>query len=194
MDIAIRAHNVEVSESLRQAVEEKVTHVGRFLEGMERAEVRFLEERNPRIADKEVCEVTLHGHGHVVRARASGADGFVAVDRVVGKLSQRLHKLKGKLVDRSHPRHAPDTSAAEALLADGVAVGQTADDQEQDEEPGAVIVRTKQFAIKPMTPEEGVLQMELLGHSFFLFSNVDTGGPAVVYRRDDGNIGLIEGA
>ena len=199
MDISITARNLEVSESFRQTVEQKVAHVGRFLEGMDHAEVRFLEERNPRIADKEICEVTLHGHGHVVRARATAPDPSTAVDRVVDKLEHGLHKLKGKLLGRSHPRRPPTPVAAGVVAGppDGTAAaGDDQPDAELDEagEGGFRIVRTKQFAMKPMTPEEGALQMELLGHSFFLFTNADTGATAVVYRRHDGDVGLIEGA
>ena len=86
MDISIQGRNVEVSDLLKATVEEKVARLGRYLDGMERAEVRFLEERNPRIADKEVCEVTVVGHGHIVRARAAASDTFAAVDGVVDKL------------------------------------------------------------------------------------------------------------
>jgi len=188
MDISITARNIDLPEALRRSVEQKVAHVGRFLDGMDHAEVRFLEERNPRIADKEVCEVTLHGHGHVVRARAAAADPTTAVDRVVDKLEHGLHKLKGKLLVRSHPRHATDQNGAAPPIA--VPAGALA----ASTGTGPQIVRTKQFAIKPMTPEEGAMQMELLGHSFFLFTNADTGAAAVVYRRHDGDIGLIEGA
>jgi putative sigma-54 modulation protein len=156
---------------------------------MERAEVCFSEERNPRIAEKEVCEVTMHGHGHIVRARAAAADGLGAVDRVVDKLEHRLGKLKGKLVGRSHPRRPSPPPGS--VLPDGALPGDAA--AEDDDEPGPRIVRTKQFAIKPMTPEEAALQMELLGHDFFLFSNAETSAAAVVYRRKDGQIGLIDG-
>ncbi len=189
MDIAIRSGNVEVSERLRSTVEEKLSRLQRFLDGMERAEVRFSEERNPRIAEKEVCEVTLHGHGHIVRARAAAPDGFAAVDRVVDKLEHRLEKLKGKLVGRSHPRR----QAAFAAVGPPDGAGPD-DDLEDDEDRGPRIVKTKQFAIKPMTPEEAALQMELLGHDFFLFTNAETGAAAVVYRRNDGHVGLIDGA
>lgn len=181
MEVTISRRNVDVPKQLRTAVEEKVSRLARYLEGMERAEVRFLEERNPRIADKEVCEVTLHGHGHVVRARAAGSEPLIAVDRVVDKLGHRLEKLKGKLVGRSHPRRH-DSAIPSSELA------------EDEDRPGVRIVRVKQFAIKPMTPEEAVLQMELLGHDFFLFTNAETNGAAVVYRRHDGDIGLIEGS
>jgi putative sigma-54 modulation protein len=179
MDIAIRHRNIEVSDALRSAVEEKVSRLARFVDGMERAEVRFSEERNPRIADKEVCEVTVHGHGHVVRARATAGDTFVAVDRVVDKLEHQMIKLKGKLVGRSQPRrHAPPSFV---------------DHHEEDGDgPDARIVKTKQFSIKPMTPEEAALQLDLLGHGFYFFTNAETERAAVVYRRHDGHIGLID--
>ncbi|HUR17697.1 MAG TPA: ribosome-associated translation inhibitor RaiA [Acidimicrobiales bacterium] len=179
MEIAIRGRNVDVSESLKNAVGEKLVRLQRFLEGMERAEVRFIEERNPRIADKEVCEVTLHGHGHVVRARASAPEILLAVDRVVEKLEHRLARLKGKLLGRSHPRRPVQLNGTSPTA------------EEEAGEPQ--IVRTKQFAIKPMTAEEASLQMELLGHSFFLFTDAETSVACVVYRRHDGHVGLIEG-
>ncbi|MDP8992010.1 MAG: sigma 54 modulation/S30EA ribosomal C-terminal domain-containing protein, partial [Actinomycetota bacterium] len=151
--------------------------------GMDRAEVRFFEERNPRIAEKEVCEVTLHGHGHVVRARAAAPDAMAAVDLVVDKAAHRLEKLKGKLVGRSHPRRHGPPAAGEVRPAEGP--------DEDHEAPR--IVKVKQFAMKPMSPEEAVLQMELLGHDFFLFTNAESDTAAVVYRRNDGDIGIIEG-
>lgn len=184
MDILIQGRNVDVSDSLKGTVEEKLSRVVRFLDGMDRAEVLFFEERNPRIADKEVCEVTMHGHGHVVRAKAAAGDQLAAVDGVVDKLEHRIEKLKGKLNGRSHPRRPPsvDSLAGQRRAAD------------EDEEAHPRIVRTKQFAIKPMTPEEAALQMDLLSHDFFLFTNADTSAAAVVYRRKDGQIGLIDGA
>lgn len=104
MQIAIRHGKVEVSSALRATVEEKVNKVGRIFDGMERAEVRFIEERNPRIHDRDVCEVTLTGHGHVVRAHAAAPDLFTAVDEVVAKLEHQVARLKDRLVSRSHPR------------------------------------------------------------------------------------------
>ncbi|HLG93028.1 MAG TPA: ribosome-associated translation inhibitor RaiA [Acidimicrobiales bacterium] len=177
MEVAIRSRNTDVPDALRSCVEDKVGRLGRFLEGMERAEVRFSQERNPRIADREVCEVTMVGHGHIVRAKAAAADGFCALDRVVDKLEHRLGKLKGRLVGRAHPRRPGQGARAEA----------------PPEEPeGPRIVKTKRFAMKPMSPEEAVLQMDLLGHDFFFFTNAESSRSAVVYRRADGDIGLIE--
>jgi putative sigma-54 modulation protein len=199
LDIAIRSRNVEVTDALRNTVEEKVTRLTRFLDGMERADVLFSEERNPRISEKEVCEVTMVGHGHIVRAKAAASDTFAAVDRVVDKLEHRMEKLKGKLIGRSHPRRhgsvafggkaARQTEEADDGVDDGAGFDSDMDGAHLVQ---ARIVKTKQFAIKPMTPEEAALQMDLLGHDFFFFTNAETGRAAVVYRRADGDIGLID--
>jgi putative sigma-54 modulation protein len=190
VDITVLGRNVEVPEALRSCAEEKVRRLTRFLE-MEQAEVRFSEERNPRIHDREVCELTLHGHGHIVRARAAAADPFAAVEKASDKLEHRIEKLKGKLVGRSHPRRSSSVDA----LQRGLPADDASDDTDTGSDTtgaGLRIVRSKQFAIKPMTPEEAAMQMELLGHDFFLFTNAETARAAVVYRRMDADIGLIE--
>jgi len=188
VEIAIRSRKLRISKSMRATVEEKVGRLSRYLDGMERAEVWFAEEQNPRITDKEICEVTMHGHGHIVRAKAAATDPLAAVDRVVDKLEHRMEKLKGKLVGRSHPRRGQN--GHRVLDGDGADGAHDAEDATSD--AGARIVKTKQFDIKPMTPEEAALQMELLGHDFFFFTNAETDRAAVVYRRADSNIGLID--
>jgi putative sigma-54 modulation protein len=183
--IAIRHGLVELAPEVKAAAEEKIQRLARHLEGMDHAEVRYSEERNPRISEKEVCEVTMHGHGHVLRAKAAAPDPLTATDRAIEKLEHRIEKLKGRVLARSHPRRPrPVDSSPDRASAHG-AVDHADEDQ-------ARIVKTKQFAIKPMTPEEAALQMDLLGHDFFLFTNAETHRAAVVYRRNDGYTGLID--
>lgn len=183
MDVTIRGRNVDVPDSLRAAAEEKINRLGRHLDGFEHAEVHFSEEKNPRISDKEVCEVTVWGHGHVIRAKAASPDAFASVDRVLDKLEHQLEKLKTRLRSRSHPRRSPVGSRRREPVP-----------EVDDEEPSgqARIVKSKRFEMKPMTPEEAVLQMDMLGHDFYLFTNAETGVAAVVYRRNDGDFGLID--
>ncbi len=189
MDVSVSSRNIELTEALREVTTDKIGRLDRFLDGMDRAEVHFFEERNPRIADKDVCEVTMDGHGHHVRAKVAAGDPFAAVDAAVNKLEQQLHKLKTKLVGRSHRRHAqPALPGGEAV----VFPPEEADDDVNAE--GFRIVKSKRFTMKPMTPEEAVLQMELLGHSFYFFSNAESGRAAVVYHRRAGDVGLIEEA
>lgn len=114
------ARHTDISPALRAAAEEKIGRLSRFLDGMERAEVHLSEEHNPRIAAKEVCEVTLEGSGHRVRCKVAATDGFAAIDLAVEKLEQQLHKLKGKREPRK-ARRRPDGSGVvpedEALTA-----------------------------------------------------------------------------
>ena len=179
MEFTIRGRHMEVPENLRSAAQEKVARLARHLDGWDEAEVHFLEERNPRISEKEVCEVTMRGHGHVVRAKAAADDPYTSVDRVVAKLSHQVEKLKTRQVRKGHHKAKPVDSGG-------------LDPDEDGEETGATIVKVKRFDLKPMTPEEAALQMEMLGHTFYFFSNADSGMPAVVYRRDDGHVGLID--
>jgi len=187
LEITVSARHTEVSDALREAATEKIGRLSRFLEGMDRAEVHFEQERNRRIADREVCEVTLEGHGHHVRCKVTGPDGFVAVDRAVEKLEQQLHRLKTKLQRRHHGGRrngGPATASREETDADGDA----------DAETGPRIVKTKQHALKPMTPAEAALQLELVAHDFYFFTNAETDRAAVLYRRADGDLGLIDEA
>lgn len=113
LEITVSARHTDISPALRAAAEDKIGRLSRFLDGMDRAEVHFSEEHNPRIAAKEVCEVTLEGHGHHVRCKAAAADGFAAVDLAVEKLEHQLYNLKSKLVPRKSRR-----SRSEALGVD----------------------------------------------------------------------------
>lgn len=185
MDIIVSSRNLDVSDSLRSTTMEKVGRLSRYLNGMDRAEVLFSEEKNPRINDKDVCEVTLEGHGHHVRAKVAAHDPFVAVDKAVAKLEHQLSKLKTKLERRKRN----GTKGGNGSLPPPPAPPVDEDDLE-----ALRIVKTKRFHMKPMTPEEAVLQMDLLGHSFYFFRNADTGRSSVVYHRTDGQVGLIDEA
>jgi putative sigma-54 modulation protein len=201
VEITVSSRHTEVSDALRASTVEKIGRLSRFLEGMDRAEVHFSEHRNKRNADKEVCEVTLEGHGHHIRCKVSAPDGFAAVDRAVEKLEHQLHKLKTKLLKvkrnpdghrRAAERSARPLDEEELLGADGLVTAVL--DRGDLDGTSPRIVKSKRFTIKPMTPDEAVLQMDLLGHDFFFFTNADTERAAVVYRRSDGDVGLIDEA
>lgn len=184
MQVTISSRKAVVSPRLEEVTREKIGRLDRYVDGFDRAEVHFAEEKNPRLADRrQICEVTLLGNGERVRCKAAAADSFTALDVAVSKLEQQLHKLKTKLVRRHHG---------------GVKAGRNGREQAtaliDEDDISTRIVKTKRFVMTPMSPVEAAAQMELLGHTFFYFSNVDTGRPAVVYRRDDGAVGLIEEA
>jgi putative sigma-54 modulation protein len=196
VQVTVSRRHTEVSESLRLMTEEKIGRLTRFVEGLDHAEVHFSEHKNPRIADKEVCEVTIEGHGHHVRCKVAAPDGFQAVDKAYDKLEHQLHKLKTKLTRRyqgapkAHKK-ADALGVVATVVEDGP---QEAEATEAVVDDGLKIVKSKRFAIHPMTAEEAVDRMALLGHGFFFFTNIETSRSAVVYRRDDGQVGLIDEA
>ena len=194
MQVTVSRRNTEVSESLRVMAEEKIGRLGRFVDGLDHAEVHFWEHKNPRIADKEVCEVTIEGHGHHVRCKVQAPDGFQAVDKAYEKLEHQLHKLKTKLNRRKHgePKGHKKVDALGAVAVAEPVI--EADDTDESLHDGPRIVKSKRFAIHPMTAEEAAQRMELIGHGFFFFTNAETSRSAVVYRREDGDVGLIDEA
>ena len=112
MDVVIAYGRRIVSDEVRSLTTEKVGRLGHLCPGLDRAEVHFTEEHNPRIADRECCEVTIVGHGRAIRARAAAPAPLVAVDLVVEKLEHQLEKTKGRLVARTHPRRRPPNSVS----------------------------------------------------------------------------------
>jgi putative sigma-54 modulation protein len=184
MDVVIRGKNVKVSEPLRSAATEHLAKLDRYANGFARAEVDFSEERNPRIPDNQRCEVLVHVKGHLLKAHAA-SEPFAALYAVCDKVEHQVKRLKDKRVARVHPRR---------IRTERVEVASFDEEEDQEELQPARIVKTKEFTIKPMSAEEALLQMDLLGHDFFLFTSSESGRAAVIYRRNDGNFGLIETA
>lgn len=198
MEISISSRHTAITSGLEEAVRAKIGQLDRYLDELDTAEVHFAEARNPRISDHQTCEVTLTGHGHHLRCKVSAPDPFTAVDIAEAKLERQIRKLRTKLHKRHHGRGDTIRTAAdngEAAL-DGAADAPGADHagDSTDAEPELRIVKTKRFHLGPLTPEDAALKMDLLGHGFFFFINSATGRSAVVYRRDDGAVGLIDEA
>ena len=196
MDVSVSARHTDVPDRLRAMAEEKVSRLSRYVEGLDRAEVHFSTAGNPRIADAERCEITIEGHGHHVRAKVAAGDASTALDKAVAKIEQQLKKLKSKL---QRQRQGARASGRSLPVGDGpvpddlVAVAAAEQADAAEPEPAAPrIVKVKSFAAVAMTADDAASRMDLLGHGFFFFTNLDTGRAAVVYRRDDGDIGLID--
>jgi putative sigma-54 modulation protein len=173
--LQVKGKNVEVTDSIREYAEEKLSKLGRQLADPTRVELELAVERNPSISQNHVAEATIWTKGPILRAREASADHKASIDQLVDKLERQVKRYR----EKRRPRRSQ--LADVAVPEDGIPV---------EEEPR--IVKSKQFAVKPMTPEEAVLQLELVGHDFFVFQNADTGDVNVVYRRRDGAYGLIE--
>ncbi len=191
MDIVVRGRNLQVSRRLREVAREKLSKISRFTHDAGRVEVDFSELRHHRSGDNSVCEVTVHLKRHFVKAHAAAREPEAALDLVIDKVEHQVARIKEKRISQSRPRRRPAAAARDGAVAP---IPDFDNEADEDEDGDARIVKTKQFDIKPMTPEEAALQMDLLDHEFFLFTNAENGRAAVLYRRRDGHFGLIETA
>lgn len=197
MQVIVKGRHTHIPAALKEQATQKLEKVGRFLDRIQTLEIEFTEEHNPRISDKHTVEVTLVTKAHTLRAHASGPDPQSAVDRVLAKIEAQVKKLKDRNVKRGRAARStpPDLTVPQDLTTIPARNGAKRP-IESEEEPGEAgasrITRVKRFAVKPMTAEEAVLQMESLGHDFFLFLNAESEQTGVVYRRRDGSLGLIE--
>lgn len=185
MNLTVKGRNLVLTEAISAYAEEKLGKLSKYLANSTRCEVELWTEKNPSIADNQVVEVTIFTKGPVIRAREASPDIYASIDLVSEKIERQVKKYRGKLMSRY--QEAPK----EALASEGFMILEEPEEPEV-ESPGPRIVKVKQFMTKPMTPEEAALQLELIGHDFYVFINSETNETAVVYRRRDGNYGLIE--
>ncbi|HET9828386.1 MAG TPA: ribosome-associated translation inhibitor RaiA [Nocardioidaceae bacterium] len=202
MDIVLNSRHCELSDSFRDHVEEKLARLEKHDHRVIRVEVEVEKERNPRQADRAVrVELTAFSKGPVVRAEACAEDKMAALDQAIDKMAAQMRRAADrKRVHRG--RHTP-TSVARALAAvepspNGVAgAAAAAQDQHQDAGPltvvgdGPLVVREKVHPASPMTLDQAMYEMELVGHDFFLFVDKDSDRPSVVYRRRGYDYGVI---
>lgn len=175
MRLQVKGRNVTVSDSLKEYALEKLAKLEKHLNDAARLELELQVEKNPSIAENQVAEATVWTKGPVLRARESSQDMRASIDLLVEKLERQARRYRDKR--RRGPGRVTPQLDSRPVVANS-------------EEPR--IVKTKQFPVKPMSPEEAVLQLELVGHDFFVFQNAETNDVNVVYRRRDGNYGLIE--
>jgi putative sigma-54 modulation protein len=210
MKIQVKGRHVVVTEPLREYAEEKLAKLHRVLserhiDEVTRVELELLVEKGHNSADSQVAEATVFTRGPVMRARESSPDMYASIDLVTEKLQRQAKKYHDK-VHHKALRH----TVAKAVPPLGGPVAETegaATGADESRPAGAAgepaapggnnhdeprVVKSKQFALKPMSIDEATLQLELIGHSFFVFTNAETNDTNVVYRRNDGHYGLIE--
>lgn len=173
MNIIIFGKNIEVKEGIKNQINEKMSKFEKYLDEDTNVDVTLSETRN----NKKV-EVTIPLRGHIIRAEEESTDLFAAIDMAQETILRQLIRYKDKLIDRKR--------SAKEIFADDYVEEYLYDDEE------VKIVRSKKFGIKPMDPEEACIQMDMLGHNFFVFLNADTDEVNVVYKRKGDTYGLIE--
>jgi putative sigma-54 modulation protein len=172
MRFIITGRNIDVTEGLKAAVEEKLGKLDRFFAPETEVNVTLSVEK-----ERQKIEVTIPVKGNIIRSEQVSSDMYVSIDLVEEVIERQLKKYKNKIVDKQQN-----------------AAGFTSEyvDKEYDDEEEIKIIRSKRFGIKPMVPEEACVQMELLGHNFFVFLNAETNEVNVVYKRKGNTFGLIE--
>lgn len=172
MRFIITGKNIEVTDGLRKAVEEKIGKLDKYFSAETEATVTLSVEK-----ERQKIEVTIPVKGNIIRAEEVSSDMYVSIDLVEEIIERQMRKYKNKIVESKQ-------AAAE--------FNKMYIENDFDEEPEIKIVRSKKFGIKPMDSEEACIQMELLGHNFYVFSNAETDEVNVVYKRKNGTYGLIE--
>jgi putative sigma-54 modulation protein len=178
MRLQVKGRNVEVSDSIRRYAEEKLSKLERQLADPTQVELELAMETNPSIAANHVAEATIWTKGPTLRAREASGAFEASIDQLVDKLERQVKRYREKRSRRESGRRANGSFHAEPVPS--------------AEQLDRMIVKSKQFLLRPMSPEEAVLQLELIGHDFFVFQHEATGATNVVYRRRDGGYGHIE--
>jgi putative sigma-54 modulation protein len=175
MNLKITGKNFDVTDALKERVNKKLGKLDKFFRPGTEAQVTMSVQRN-----RHILEVTIITGGITLRAEVAGDDMYACIDKAQDILERQIRKNKTRLAKRLH----------EGILEQPDAFRPGTEDVEEEKE--FRVVRTKRFAVKPMLVDEAILQMNLLGHEFFMFTNAETNQVNVVYRRKDGNYGLIE--
>jgi putative sigma-54 modulation protein len=176
MRLQVKGKNVEVSESMRLYAEEKLRKLDRQLHELTQVELELRVEKNPSISANQVAEATIWTKGPTLRAREASADMKASIDRLTEKLLRQV-------------QHYRDKRRRRQTRGNGIQPGGS---MSIPEEESPRIVKSKQFSVKPMSAEEAALQLELVGHDFFVFRSDESGDVNVIYRRRNGGYGLIE--
>ncbi|KOP66207.1 Fis family transcriptional regulator [Bacillus sp. FJAT-18019] len=182
MQFTIRGQQIEVTDALKDYVDKKLSRLDKYFEAPPTSEGHVTLSV---VRGLHTVEVTIPLTGVVLRAEDRSDDMYASIDAVVDKLERQIRKHKTKLNRKIRQEGGLKT-------LNGAATGQTAVEQAEYDEDDYEVVRTKRFTMKPMDVEEAILQMNMVGHNFFVFSNIDTQEVNVVYKRDDGKYGLIE--
>jgi putative sigma-54 modulation protein len=187
MQLIVQGKNIQVTDRLRDYVETKVDRLDRYLPTITDARMDLATESTRSYGDRQVAQLTVHSKGMMLRAEERSGDIFTSVDMVMDKMKRQIDRYKSKRRDRIREVQTGELPEVEMIEEE-----EYDDEEYDDEESGGAIVRVKRFRVAPMSPEEAVEQMELLGHDFFVFYNADGGQFNVVYRRRDGDYGLIQ--
>ena len=175
MDINIHGDKIKITDAMKDYIEEKLGRLDKYLENSENVRANVIAKVN---GHQQTMEITIPLKSFILRSEETQDDFYAAVDKTIDKLERQIRKNKTKLMSR---KATPSYDFNFAMIE--------VDKEEKEENK---IVKRKSIEVKPMDEEEAILQMELLGHQFYMYKDAETNKPAVVYKRKDGNYGVIE--
>ena len=178
MKLQVKGRNVDVTDSLFSHAERKLGKLAKHLSDESRCELELAVEHNPSITERQVAEVTVWTKGPILRARESSTDMYASIDLAADKLERQVKRYREKRSRRETGRRANGSGSDEPTFS--------------GRQLERMIVKSKQFDLQPLTPDEATVELELIGHDFFVFVNAESEDVNVIYKRRDGNYGLIE--
>jgi putative sigma-54 modulation protein len=186
MKIVIQGKNIEITDAIRDYVHQKVEKAASHFQSLTtEIDVHLSVARNPRINTKQTAEVTIYANGSVIRAEESSESLYASIDLVADKIARQLRKFKEKRQDKNYPRKDERVADLSAVVANDL-TGDRAPELPEE------VVRTKYFAMAPMTIREALEQLELVDHDFYMFHNAETSEINVIYERNHGGYGVIQ--
>ena len=185
MELQIQAKNLELNDQVRNHASQKLGQLGRQLPSITTAVVELTSEPTRSQKDRVVAQVTLDVNGAILRSEQRAANTRSAINSAVEVLSRLIERYKSRAYRSERARRAQPSDPSESQSVDD-------DAGEREQLPEGELVRVKRFDMPSMTVEEAAIQMQLLGHQFFMFLNDETGAHNVIYQRRDGNLGLIQ--
>ncbi len=186
MKIVIQGKNIEITDAIRDYVHQKVEKAANHFQNLTtEIDVHLSVARNPRINTKQTAEVTIYANGSVIRAEESSESLYASIDLVADKIARQLRKFKEKRQDKNYPRKEERVADLSSVVADDLTSDRTPELPEE-------VVRTKYFAMAPLTIREALEHLELVDHDFYMFHNTETGEINVIYERNHGGYGVIQ--
>jgi putative sigma-54 modulation protein len=183
MDISISVHNMDLTPRLKEYVERKAGRLDRYMPRLNGVQVELTTQNSRSAVDRQIAQITVRDdRGTILRAEERDSDVFAAIDAVIDKLYRQIKRYRGKQI-RNRRNGGEGVALAE--------MSEELEGEEEEVEDGS-IVRRKRFLLRPMLADEAIEQMELLGHDFFVFYNTEEQGINVLYRRREGDYGLIQ--
>jgi putative sigma-54 modulation protein len=187
MQLIVQGRNVEINDRIREYLDRKIGKLDRYLPQVSEGRVEITHNATRSADDRYTVQITVWANGQILRAEESTGDVLASIDASSDKMYRQMRRFKGR---KFHGKRR--AAQAQAANAEAAMIDTLVDEELEEEEEQGVIVRRKEFALQPMDEEEALEQMNLLGHDFFVYYDVDARGVNVIYRRRDGQYGLLQ--